>query len=53
MARLYKEARQGRLPIQDATRLAHILALIGRIIEGGEIEERLARLEAQDGEAPP
>jgi hypothetical protein len=33
--------------------LASILALVGRLIEGGELEERIRALEAQDGEVAP
>jgi hypothetical protein len=53
MVRVYRETRLGRLPTQDATRLVNILFLIGRMIEGGELEERIRALEAQDGEALP
>jgi hypothetical protein len=45
LVRLYREARHGRIPAQDASRLASILALVGRMIEGGEIERRLELLE--------
>lgn len=44
-ARLFREARSGILPVQDAARLANILALISRMIEGGEFEKRLEALE--------
>ena len=33
MARLYRQAKAGRLPVADASRLANILALLGRLIE--------------------
>lgn len=46
-ARLFREARSGILPVQDAARLANILALISRMIEGGEFEKRLEMLETR------
>lgn len=45
LARLFREARGGRIATQDATRLASILALLGRMIEGSDLEARLAALE--------
>src|SRR4051812_15672553 len=49
-ARLYAAARRGEVPAQDASRLASVLAIIGRLIELGDVEARLARLER---DAPP
>jgi hypothetical protein len=46
LAKLYHEARSGRLAPQDATRLASIVAMIGRLIDSADLEDRLARLEA-------
>ncbi len=45
LVRLYTDARQGRLDPRDASRLASVLAIVGRMIEGGELEARLAELE--------
>jgi hypothetical protein len=45
--RLYRSARRGELSSADASRLASVLALIARVIEGCEIESRLAALEAK------
>ena len=45
MARLYKAGRDGRRDTQDVSRLANVLALIGRMIEGGQLEARIAALE--------
>jgi hypothetical protein len=45
--RLYRAARRGEVPPADASRLASVLALLVRVIEGAEIEARLAALEAQ------
>ena len=50
VARLYAEARQGRLDAQTASRLANIVALAARMIEGAELEERIAKLERQEDE---
>ena len=47
MAKLYRMARAETLDVQDAARLANILMLIGRLIEGGEFEKRLEALEAR------
>jgi hypothetical protein len=47
--RLYKAARRGELAPADASRLASVLALIARVIEGAEIEARLTALEARAG----
>ena len=45
LARLYREARGGKIATQDATRLASMLAMLGRMIEGSDLEDRLAALE--------
>lgn len=47
MAKLYRMARAETLDVQDAARLANILMLIGRLIEGSEFEKRLEALEAR------
>jgi hypothetical protein len=45
--RLYRAARRGEMAPGDASRLASVLALIMRVIEGAEIEARLTALEAR------
>lgn len=45
LARLYRDARSGRRDVVDASRLANMLALLARIIEGGELEARICALE--------
>ncbi len=45
-ARHYPAARRGALDPQDASRLASVLALIARLIEGSDLERRVAALEA-------
>ena len=46
LVRLYKEGRDGKRDTQDVSRLANVLALIARMIEGGQLEARIAALEA-------
>lgn len=48
MGRLYLEARSGTLDVGDASKLANILALIGRQIEGADFETRIAALEQRE-----
>jgi hypothetical protein len=45
--RLYRSARRGEVSTADASRLATVLALIARVIEGTELEGRMAALEAK------
>ena len=46
LARLYRDARSGRIETGDATKLAHILDVLRRCLETSDIEKRLAWLEA-------
>ncbi len=50
-ARLYKAARQGHVPAADASRLASVLALVAKLIEGSDLEQRIAKLEAEIAES--
>lgn len=45
LAKLYRETRAGYVPTGDASKLAHILFLIARILEGADLEKRIERLE--------
>lgn len=45
LARLYRSARKGDLPISDAARLGYLLSLLGRLIETSDLEQRIERLE--------
>lgn len=45
MSRVYREARRGEKNTQEAGRLVHILSQIARIIEGSDLEQRVAKLE--------
>lgn len=49
LARLYAEARAGEVATQDASRLANMLMILGRLIEGSDFERRLAELEKVAG----
>lgn len=49
LARLYRAAKAGEVDTQDASRLANILAILSRLIEGSDIEQRLAALEESGG----
>jgi hypothetical protein len=48
MSKLYREARAGKIDIADASKLANILMLIGRMIEGSDFEKRLEALETAE-----
>ena len=50
MARVYREARRGERSVQEAGRLAFILSLIGKIIEGADLEKRVAEVERRISE---
>lgn len=45
LGHLYREARAGKVDIQDASRLANILGILARIIQSSDIETRLEALE--------
>jgi hypothetical protein len=47
LARLYREARSGTIKVEDASRLANILAILGRMIGDSDLEDRIAALEAK------
>ena len=47
LGRLYREARAGRVETQDASRMANMLSILGRLIETGDLEQRIERLETQ------
>ena len=49
LARVYREARAGRLDVADASKLANILQVMGRMIETSEVEARLDALERRQG----
>lgn len=45
MARVYRDARYARTDTADASRLVYMLATIAKMIEIGELEQRLTALE--------
>ena len=45
MARLYREGKAGLRDVSDVSRLANVLALLGRLIEGSDLEKRIAAIE--------
>ncbi len=45
LAKVYRDMRTNRIPMRDGTALAYVLMALARIIEGGDMEERLERLE--------
>jgi hypothetical protein len=47
LARVYRGAKVGNIPIGDASRLANILLILTRCIESGDFENRLVALEEQ------
>jgi hypothetical protein len=44
-ARLYRRGLRGELPAQDAGRLATVLALVAKLVEGSDFDQRLAEVE--------
>jgi len=49
LARVYREARAGGLDVADASKLANILQIMGRMIETTDVETRLDALERRQG----
>ncbi len=47
--RLYRAARRGDVAAADASRLASVLALLLRVVEGAELEARVEALERVKG----
>lgn len=41
----HREARAGSLDVGDASKLANVLQILGRMIEGSELETRIEALE--------
>lgn len=46
LARLYRSAKAKQTDVGDASKLANMLALLGRLIEGADLERRIAAIEA-------
>jgi hypothetical protein len=47
---LYREGKAGTRDVTAVSKLANVLAIVARLIEGGELERRLEALERA---APP
>jgi hypothetical protein len=47
LSKVYRASRDGSIDISDASKLANILALVGRVIEGSTVEARIKVLEDQ------
>ncbi|PTU32529.1 hypothetical protein CJD38_06205 [Stenotrophobium rhamnosiphilum] len=45
LAKLYREARSGKIDVADASRLANMLSILSRILSDSELEARIERLE--------
>lgn len=45
IAKVYREARAGLMPTQEATRLVYMLISLGNMIRDSELEERIVKLE--------
>jgi len=48
LARLYREMKGGTIATQDGSRMSNVLQILARVIEGGQLEQRLAALEEAD-----
>lgn len=49
LAKLYREARSGRIKVEDASRLANMLSILARILSDSELEQRIEMLEQRGG----
>lgn len=47
LAKVYAEAKAGRIATQDATRLCYLLTSIATMIRDGELEDRVRALELE------
>ncbi len=45
LARLYREGKSGQRDIAGVSKLANVLSIMGRLIEGAEIAQRVEALE--------
>lgn len=46
LARLYREGKSGRREVSDVSKLANVLMILSRVIEGSSVEARIEALEA-------
>lgn len=47
LARLYREGKAGRRDVSDVSKLANVLSILGRLIEGVELAARVEALEGR------
>ncbi|MEY4684203.1 MAG: hypothetical protein RLZ25_662 [Pseudomonadota bacterium] len=47
LGHVYRQAKMGEIDISDASKLANILQILARIIQGSELDDRLTALETQ------
>ena len=52
MTKLYAEGKHGLRDVTDVSKLANVLALIGRLLSEHEFEARLEALERAAGQGP-
>jgi hypothetical protein len=45
LVKIYRQGRDGERDVSDASKLANILTMIARILEGSDLEKRIAALE--------
>ena len=51
LGRLYREGKAGKRDVGNVSRLANVLSIMGRLIEGSELEARIAAIEKQQRKA--
>lgn len=49
LAAVYRQARSGAIDVGNASKLANILSILARMIEGSDLEQRIEAVEAQLG----
>lgn len=47
LAKIYRDGKSGRRDVSDVSKLANILQILGRMIETGDWEARIEKLEAE------
>ena len=52
MAKVYRDAKTGKTETADASRLVYMLTSIAKMIEVGQLEERLTQLERNNNGKP-
>lgn len=47
ISKVYRESRSNLIPVEAASKFAHILTCVGRAIETSDLEQRVAAIEAK------